>query len=455
MSETGPSSSSTARALPPGPGQVRIRVAFVGLCGTDLHIVHGSMDRRVQVPLIFGHEMSGTIDSVGDGVDGWSTGDKVTVMPLVWDGDVPRLPRRQHAHLPEPQLHRHRLPRRLTTAVERARLDPRPTATFCGPARRRSHRAGRGRGPRRTAGRVSAGDKIVVVGGGPIGFIIATVARDFGGDVTVVELDPTRRALAAKLGFVALAPEDRDDSCVARRVDRRRRSGRRVRGVRCRRGSSALPLAKVRGTIVVVGIHPEPRAVDLQRIFWRELTIVGARVYERTDFETAVELVSSGVIPTRALITRVVPLAETQSGCGPRSRQRDEGTRRRPSRAAGRGRLVTNMFDLTGRLAVVTGARRGIGYAMAEALAAAGADIIGVSATLEAEGSAIGAAVLAHGRSFEARAVDFADREAVLALGTELATRAPDILVNNAGTIERAPAIDHPLAAGTESRRST
>jgi 2-dehydro-3-deoxy-D-gluconate 5-dehydrogenase len=108
---------------------------------------------------------------------------------------------------------------------------------------------------------------------------------------------------------------------------------------------------------------------------------------------------------------------------------------------------VTGLFDLTGRLAVVTGAKRGIGYAMAEALAAAGADIIGVSATLERTGSAVGDAVESHGRSFEARAADFANRDAVLSLASELAERAPDILVNNAGTIERAPAFDHPLGS--------
>lgn len=102
-------------------------------------------------------------------------------------------------------------------------------------------------------------------------------------------------------------------------------------------------------------------------------------------------------------------------------------------------------FDLTGTTALVTGAKRGIGFAMAEALAAAGADLIGVSATLEPEGSAIAAAVKAHGRDFEAHAVDFADRDAVVAFGDSLRGRRIDILVNNAGTIERAPAAEHPL----------
>jgi 2-deoxy-D-gluconate 3-dehydrogenase len=107
--------------------------------------------------------------------------------------------------------------------------------------------------------------------------------------------------------------------------------------------------------------------------------------------------------------------------------------------------VSTHSFDLTGKLAVVTGAKRGLGRAMAEALAAAGADIIGVSATLEPEGSQVAQAVESLGRNFSARTVDFSDREAVGALGVELAAmeRPVDILVNNAGTIERAPAAEH------------
>jgi 2-deoxy-D-gluconate 3-dehydrogenase len=106
---------------------------------------------------------------------------------------------------------------------------------------------------------------------------------------------------------------------------------------------------------------------------------------------------------------------------------------------------MNDLFSLAGTTAVVTGASRGIGFAMATALAAAGADIIGVSASLPASGSEIEAAVVGVGRSFEGFACDFADPAAVDALGATLAGRHVDILVNNAGTIERAPAAEHPL----------
>lgn len=105
---------------------------------------------------------------------------------------------------------------------------------------------------------------------------------------------------------------------------------------------------------------------------------------------------------------------------------------------------MTGAFDLHGRLAVVTGARRGIGRAMAVALAEAGADIIGVSANLGAD-SEVEAEVRQLGRDFEARQCDFADPAAVATLAAELEGRAVDILVNNAGTIRRAPAAEHPI----------
>ena len=103
-------------------------------------------------------------------------------------------------------------------------------------------------------------------------------------------------------------------------------------------------------------------------------------------------------------------------------------------------------FDLSGRTALVTGCRRGIGKAMAIGLAEAGADIIGVSASLEPSGSAVEKAVTALGRKFRGQAVDFFDRTAVYAMIEKLRTDGStiDILINNAGTIQRRPAAEHP-----------
>ncbi|MGW8482266.1 SDR family oxidoreductase [Microbacterium sp. NPDC055903] len=106
---------------------------------------------------------------------------------------------------------------------------------------------------------------------------------------------------------------------------------------------------------------------------------------------------------------------------------------------------MTALFDLTGLRAVVTGANRGIGFGMATALADAGADIIGVSASIPASGSDIEQAVTAKGRTFQAISCDLSDTEAVADLGERLRTAEIDILVNNAGTILRAPAAEHPM----------
>ncbi|MFT4177335.1 MAG: SDR family oxidoreductase [Luteolibacter sp.] len=105
---------------------------------------------------------------------------------------------------------------------------------------------------------------------------------------------------------------------------------------------------------------------------------------------------------------------------------------------------MLSKFDLNGKTALVTGCKRGIGYAMAEGLAEAGADIIGVSASLE-KASAIETAVTALGRRFTGYQCDFSDPQAVKEFARQVLAEhgTPDILVNNAGTIKRAPAAEH------------
>jgi 2-deoxy-D-gluconate 3-dehydrogenase len=105
-----------------------------------------------------------------------------------------------------------------------------------------------------------------------------------------------------------------------------------------------------------------------------------------------------------------------------------------------------DQFKLDGQTALVTGCKRGIGRAFAQALAEAGADIVGVSATLESAGSAVEQDVVAAGRTFKGYACDFADRKALYAFIDQVKNDVPqvDILVNNAGTILRKPAAEHP-----------
>lgn len=107
---------------------------------------------------------------------------------------------------------------------------------------------------------------------------------------------------------------------------------------------------------------------------------------------------------------------------------------------------ILNLFSLTGKIAIVTGCKRGIGKGMALALAEAGADIIGVSATLELADSEIEKEVKALGRKFYAYQCDFKDRDALYAFVQQVKTDHPqiDILVNNAGNILRKPAAEHP-----------
>jgi 2-desacetyl-2-hydroxyethyl bacteriochlorophyllide A dehydrogenase len=158
---------------------------------------------------------------------------------------------------------------------------------------------------------LSAGQHAVVVGGGPVGVLIALVAKTTGADVSVVELDATRRELVTKLGLRAIDPADDvtalvgeltggDGANVAFEV-----SGAQG-GV-----TTAVDVLGVRGKLVMVAIHTQPREVNLHRFFWRELEMLGARLYERRDFEAAVDHIATGRVPVAELITGVFPLTQS------------------------------------------------------------------------------------------------------------------------------------------------
>ena len=75
-------------ALQPGKGEVAVRIAFCGICGTDMHVYHGNMDARVGHNRIIGHEMSGIVAGIGEGVEGFEIGQKIVVRPLNHCGNV-------------------------------------------------------------------------------------------------------------------------------------------------------------------------------------------------------------------------------------------------------------------------------------------------------------------------------------------------------------------------------
>ncbi|MBW8762024.1 MAG: alcohol dehydrogenase catalytic domain-containing protein [Microbacterium sp.] len=301
-------------AAVPAAGEVQLSVAFTGLCGTDMHIIHGSMDARVTTPLVFGHEMSGIVEQIGAGVEGWSVGDRVTVMPLQWDDSCPAC-LAGHRHICQnldfvgidsPGSLQQRWNVRAEWLIRLPDDMPLDIAALAEPTAVAVHDVRRSE--------LRPGDKVVVIGGGPIGLLIASVARHLGAEVVVIELAPARRAQIAELGFETLDPRvTNQDAWVERWT-----GGAGADVVFEVSGAAAAvlgatSLAKVRGTVVVVAIHPTPRPIDLQRVFWRELRLLGARVYERRDFDTAVGLLAEGAIPTELLITKIVPLSQVQS----------------------------------------------------------------------------------------------------------------------------------------------
>ncbi len=297
-------------AVEPKAGQVQLQVAFCGICGTDLHLFHGAMAHRLTLPHVMGHEMSGTIAALGSGVTGWKVGDRVTVRPLDPCGNCPACAA-GHSHICHnlkfigidtpgalqgawtvPAHTLHRLPDSLALR-EGAMVEP--VAVACHDVRMSD---------------LKEGEFAAVIGGGPIGILVALVAQARGARVVMAEVNPFRLQLARDLGIDAVNPLETD----LPQLVNQHTGGAGADVVFEVSGSQAgadtmTKLPRTRGRIVVVAIYGEAPKVDLFRFFWRELKLSGARVYEPEDFELAIDLASTGRLPLAKLITDVLPLA--------------------------------------------------------------------------------------------------------------------------------------------------
>ncbi|MCW1717213.1 alcohol dehydrogenase catalytic domain-containing protein [Pseudoalteromonas sp. A3] len=302
------------QAIKPQADEVRLDVGFVGICGTDMHIYHGVMDQRVNPPHTIGHEISGVVAELGSEVTNLQVGDRVVVRPLDYCGDCPAC-NAGHSHV----CHNlkfmgidsvgafqnswtvkartiHKLPENVS--LEQGALIE-PLSVAC-------HDISRSR--------LKAGEKAVVIGGGPIGQLVALVAKSVGAEVLISEVNNERRKFSSRYDIETINPLEQDlQEYVSKWSDGKGADVVfEVSGVQPA-VEAMTQIAAVRGRICMVAIHSQKPPVDLFQFFWRELELVGARVYVDADFEMAIDLVASGKIDLAPFITSVSELADISS----------------------------------------------------------------------------------------------------------------------------------------------
>ena len=298
----------------PQKGEVRLEVGYCGVCGTDVHIFHGVMDQRIQPPQIVGHEASAVVAEIGEGVTHVKAGDRVAVRPLRFGAPHPF--DKGHAHVGKnlkfigidsagafqqswtvPAYTLHKLPDQLSLQ-HGAFIEP--LAVACHDVK---------------IGRVKAGENCLVMGGGPIGTLIAFVLKEKGAKVIVSEVNTARLAMLTQLGFHTINPISEN---LVQKISELTNEAMidcafEVSGSEAA-VASMTEVVNVRGRIVMVAIHGGgPRKVDLFKFFWSEIEMLGARLYEEEDYEEAIRIAASGHIPFDTLITKVSGLSDIQS----------------------------------------------------------------------------------------------------------------------------------------------
>jgi L-iditol 2-dehydrogenase len=297
---------------PPGPGEVRIRIAFTGICGSDIHGFTGENGRRVPGQ-VMGHESVGVVEAVGEGVPGIAVGTVATFNPvLVPDGETAEFAGREQQapgrrvvgvapeivaafaeHVTVPA--RNVVPLPAGTPIEHGALVE-PLAVAVHAVRR---------------ARVQPGDRVLVVGGGPIGqSVVLALQGAAAGGIVVTEPTASRRELLDRLGAVAIDPTGPDvEAQIHAALGGAADVAIDAVGISASL-ATALSATRLGARICLVGMGSPQLSLDAYLVTTAERELVGSFAYSADDFRTAAAWIAAEPEKARSLISRTVPLTE-------------------------------------------------------------------------------------------------------------------------------------------------
>lgn len=308
----GPNQPLRLEELPrpePGPGEVLLRVDAAGVCGTDLHFLSGLLDLGVR-PLTLGHEVAGTVEAVGAGVDDRSPGDRVVLYYYAGCGRCPACRRGEENLCPDPRAEHGFLTdggfaEYLTAPARNAvplpeGLDAADAAPIGCSVTTAVHACG--------LAAVGMGDVAVVYGIGAVGYGLVQVARLRGAEVVGVGRTPAKLALARDLGARHLVDARETDPAEAVLELTGGRGADVVFELVATRETmdrSTRMLAR-RGRLVFIGYSEEELRVHPLQLVIREAAVSGSVGNTLQELHEAVELVADGKV--RTVVDRELPL---------------------------------------------------------------------------------------------------------------------------------------------------
>ena len=308
-----------------GAGELKLRVRACSTCGTDVKISR-SGHPNMTPPQIMGHEIAGEIVAIGDGVDGWTVGDRVQVIAAIPDGTCPDCLAGHQSICPNQLSMGYQFPGGFAEYM----IVPRQVLAVDGVTRipdELSYAEASLAEPLacvlngQELARVGQGDTVVVIGSGPIGCLHVRLARARGArTIILIDVNAERLAAAAALVHPDLTVATDAQDPVAAVLDATGGRGADVVITAAASGAAqeqGLMMLARRGRLSLFGGLPKDAptiTIDSNLVHYRELTIVGVNGSTPAHNKKALELISSGAVPVDDLITHRLPLDQVLEG---------------------------------------------------------------------------------------------------------------------------------------------